>query len=89
MFWSVFEEFTDEDRSAYLKFVWGRSRLPMDVSKMEQRHCIEYCKHHDKEALPQSHTCFFMMELPPYESEEVMRKKILTASYFCAEVQNW
>lgn len=31
-FWRVFEEFTPDERANYLKFVWGRSRLPIDTS---------------------------------------------------------
>ena len=27
-FWKALEEFTDEERSMYLRFVWGRSRMP-------------------------------------------------------------
>ena len=30
-FWRVFEAWSDVERSAYLKFVWGRSRLPIDL----------------------------------------------------------
>lgn len=28
IFWEVLESFTDEEKSLYLKFVWGRARLP-------------------------------------------------------------
>ncbi len=27
-FWTVLESFTNEERVSYLKYVWGRSRLP-------------------------------------------------------------
>ena len=27
-FWEVLKEFSNEERQLYLKFVWGRSRLP-------------------------------------------------------------
>ena len=30
-FWEILEEFDDDMRSKYLKFVWGRSRLPHGV----------------------------------------------------------
>lgn len=39
-FWRVFEEFQPEERALYLKFVWGRNRLPIDltgISKHELR----------------------------------------------------
>ena len=31
-FWRVFEAFNEEEKALYLKFVWGRSRLPIDCS---------------------------------------------------------
>lgn len=37
-FWRVFESFTHEERSLYLKFVWGRNRLPVDMSKLDRKH---------------------------------------------------
>ena len=29
-FWNVIENFSDEEKELYLKFVWGRSRLPLE-----------------------------------------------------------
>lgn len=37
-FWRMFEGFTDEERTRYLKFVWGRSRLPIDLSNLNYKH---------------------------------------------------
>lgn len=37
-FWRMFEAWTDEERSRYLKFVWGRSRLPMDLQGLSYKH---------------------------------------------------
>lgn len=31
-FWSMFEKFTQEQRRKYLKFAWGRSKLPADTT---------------------------------------------------------
>merc|ERR1712087_482039 len=39
-FWDVLEEFTEEQRSDYIKFVWGRSRLPMSKENWDQPHKI-------------------------------------------------
>lgn len=33
-------------------------------------------------AMQVSHTCFFSVELPPYSSEDLMRKGLLTAIHF-------
>ena len=39
-FWRVLSEFSDEEKSLYLKFVWGRSRLPLKDDKNTQRHTV-------------------------------------------------
>ena len=39
-FWRVFESWSDVERSAYLKFVWGRSRLPIDLTRLSDRHQV-------------------------------------------------
>jgi len=54
MFWRVFESLTDEERTMYLKFVWGRSRLPLDVSQ-SHKHKIRFCRA-QIDSLPSSHT---------------------------------
>jgi hypothetical protein len=37
-------------------------------------------------ALPESHTCFFTLDCPPYKSIEVMTKKFKTAIELCGEI---
>ena len=34
-FWKMFEGFTQNERKAYLKFVWGRTKIPADCSDLE------------------------------------------------------
>jgi hypothetical protein len=36
--------------------------------------------------LPQAHICYNQIDMPPYTTEEAMRKRILTAIQFCGEV---
>ena len=59
MFWEMFEEFSEEDRQKYLKFVWGRSRLPSDCSQLRYKHTIYVMSHKPDGILPEAHTCFF------------------------------
>ena len=40
MFWEMFETFTQDERQKYLKFVWGRVKLPNDTTTLEYRHEI-------------------------------------------------
>lgn len=86
IFWNVFEAFTDEERQAYLKFVWGRSRLPIDVSNLEYKHELRLMENMDPTGFPQAHTCFFQLDIPNYPNEEVCRAKLLTAILFCGEI---
>jgi len=52
-FWRVLESFTDEERSMYLKFVWGRARLP---AATVTRHTITAMNFNANSCLPVSHT---------------------------------
>jgi E3 ubiquitin-protein ligase HERC1 len=84
-FWKVMEEFTNDERSLYLKFVWGRSRLPAMTASMSTEcvHKINKSSQSD-EGLPVSHTCFFTIDLPPYSTIDIMRSKLLYAIQSCS-----
>lgn len=89
-FWRVFEDFTQEERSMYLKFAWGRSRLPPPEACKNARHTIYLFDSgrypdHDK-VLPQAHTCFFQLDLPRYTKDSAARDKILYAIESCGEI---
>ena len=65
-FWEVMEsDFTEEDRKAFLRFAWGRSRLPLTRAGFTQLLKIQnFTKTPCDRYLPVSHTCFFSIELP-------------------------
>lgn len=71
-FWKMFEDFTQEERKLYLKFVWGRSKIPLDVSNLVYKHQITLYSYWDPKSLPKSHTCFFMIDIPPYKDYDIM-----------------
>ena len=77
-FWKVLEEFTAEQLSLYLKFVWGRSRLPFPLEGIS--HCI-HVKDSSKldETLPTSRNEYFQLMLPKYISLEQTKTKLLEA----------
>lgn len=85
-FWRVLTAFDDEQRQLYLKFVWGRSRLPIDMSSMRRAHTISVCRHMSKESFPQAHTCFFSIDIPEWPTDEVCRQKMLGAITLCGEI---
>ena len=80
-FWRFINECTLEEKYQYIKFVWGRSRLPKDSEWNEDKHEISKMEDVKKEdvdmTLPVSHTCFFMVNLPPYTSYQVLKEKLL------------
>jgi hypothetical protein len=72
-FWKVLEGFTEHEKRLYLKFVWGRSRLPPEDHLKECRHKItlhsrDHCADHDIQ-FPEAHTCFFTLDLPRYTKD--------------------
>ena len=85
-FWRVFEDFDDEQRQMYLKFVWGRSRLPIDMKTLKDKHTIALAMNMDKTGFPHAHTCFFSIDIPNYPTDKIMRDKLLTAISMCGEI---
>jgi E3 ubiquitin-protein ligase HERC2 len=84
-FWQTMESFNSEERQMFLRFVWGRSRLPVSESDWPSQFTINPLNAGD-DKLPISHTCFFSIDLPNYSSFEVMRTKLLFSIYNCTAI---
>jgi E3 ubiquitin-protein ligase NEDD4-like len=82
-FWKAIGSFHTEERTSFLQFVTGTSRLPMNGfrelwgSSGPQLFTIE--KWGDRTKLPRAHTCFNRIDLPPYESYQELRQKLIQA----------
>ncbi|XP_026571156.1 E3 ubiquitin-protein ligase NEDD4-like isoform X3 [Pseudonaja textilis] len=82
-FWKAVLLMDAEKRIRLLQFVTGTSRVPMNGfaelygSNGPQLFTIEQWGSPDK--LPRAHTCFNRLDLPPYESFEELREKLLMA----------
>lgn len=82
-FWQVIEKFTNEQRLRLLQFVTGTSSIPYEGfsalrgSTGPRRFCIE--KWGKAYALPRAHTCFNRLDLPPYQSLNILHEKLLLA----------
>lgn len=87
-FWAVLESFTPEQRRTFLKFIWGRNRLPLTEEDWgEQRMRIHTLDKPNPNAyFPVAHTCFFSIELPRYTSRDVCYKKLLWAINNCQSI---
>jgi hypothetical protein len=77
-FWEVLEhDFSEDDRRAFLRFAWGRSRLPLTRAAFAQPFKIQsFNKSPPDIFLPVSHTCFFSIELPRYSTRDILRAKL-------------
>ena len=86
-FWRVMREFSHEERSAFLRFTWGRSRLPLNAAGFPQRmKILNFNKNPADQYFPVAHTCFFQCELPQYSTIEIMRDKLRYAIFNCQAI---
>lgn len=88
-FWKVVEEMDNEKRARLLQFVTGSSRVPISgfsglrgsstINSGPRPFTIHLMPNMSHGSLPKAMTCFNRLDLPEYESYEVMRNKIITA----------
>ncbi|KAF7266573.1 hypothetical protein GWI33_020081 [Rhynchophorus ferrugineus] len=86
-FWQAVESYSEEMRARLLQFVTGSSRVPLQGFKALQGstgaasprlftiHCIDA----PPQNLPKAHTCFNRIDIPPYESYQVLLEKLTQA----------
>ena len=82
-FWETVLSFSPEQRARLLQFATGTSRVPMNgFSELQgstgpQLFCVkQWGKIQD---LPRAHTCFNRIDLPAYNSYQLVREKLLMA----------
>uniref|UniRef100_A0A673TQY3 HECT domain E3 ubiquitin protein ligase 3 n=1 Tax=Suricata suricatta TaxID=37032 RepID=A0A673TQY3_SURSU len=80
-FWEALNNFTNEDRSRFLRFVTGRSRLPARIYIYPDKLGYE-----TTDALPESSTCSSTLFLPHYASAKVCEEKLRYAAYNCVAI---
>jgi hypothetical protein len=73
------EEFTHAQRSLFLRFAWGRERLPPEGQFNEEMKIFPNTKADQDSQLPHADTCFFNLSLPAYSSQQLMKEKLLIA----------
>ncbi|OBT91108.1 hypothetical protein VE02_00100 [Pseudogymnoascus sp. 03VT05] len=83
-FWRAIRSFDKEERAKMLQFVTGTSKVPLNGFKeLEGMNGFSRFNIHrdygNKDRLPTSHTCFNQLDLPEYESYEMLRQQVLTA----------
>ncbi|KAL3273220.1 hypothetical protein HHI36_014674 [Cryptolaemus montrouzieri] len=86
-FWQAVESYSEEMRARLLQFVTGSSRVPLQGFKALQGstgaagprlftiHCVDV----PPQNLPKAHTCFNRIDIPPYDSYQVLLDKLTQA----------
>ncbi|CAF0744045.1 unnamed protein product [Didymodactylos carnosus] len=89
-FWTVLSEmFTEEQKKLFLKFVWGRCTLPSQDTDFTSKFTInpyDISSGPVDGALPRSHTCAFVLDLPEYSSADIMYNRLNYAITYCASI---
>lgn len=86
-FWEVVESFSEERKIRLLQFVTGCPRVPLQGFKALQgttgatdpRLFTINLIDTSTDNLPQAHTCFNRIDLPPYETKEKLSEKLTQA----------
>ncbi|CAN9503008.1 unnamed protein product [Ophioblennius macclurei] len=81
--WDALTNFTNEDRSRFLRFVTGRSRLPAPFQiNFETSRCPM------ADPLPRASTCSSTLYLPGYTSAKSCEENLRIAVYNCVSIDN-
>jgi len=82
-FWKCVRNFSNEDRIKLLRFVTGNSQVPVtgfkDLQGGDNVQHFNIKKTGTENDLPKSHTCFNRIDLPPYTSFDILKRKLLYA----------
>ncbi|KAM7392705.1 hypothetical protein PAMA_007702 [Pampus argenteus] len=84
-FWQSLEEFTNEERVLFLRFVSGRSRLPSNPADISQKFQIIKVDR-PVNGLPTAQTCFFLLRLPPYSSQAILAERLRYSIHNCPSI---
>ncbi|KAL4235652.1 E3 ubiquitin-protein ligase HTD3 [Mactra antiquata] len=77
--WEALKNFSNEDRSKFLRFITGRRRLPATIYISTGRGELVDC-------LPESSTCANTLYLPDYTSAKIAEEKLRYATYNCMDI---
>jgi E3 ubiquitin-protein ligase HUWE1 len=83
-FWNTVQSFDRQEKALLLQFCTGTSKVPLAGFKslMGMNGVQRFNIHRvpgDPERLPTSHTCFNQLDLPEYESEEILKERLILA----------
>ncbi|KAK3573582.1 hypothetical protein QTP86_028179 [Hemibagrus guttatus] len=76
-FWNVFHELPLEKKKQFLLFLTGSDRIP--ILGMKSLVLVIQPTGGGENYLPVAHTCFNLLDLPKYTSQEILKEKLLQA----------
>ena len=82
--WKALGELSREERQLFVRFAWGRSRLPLGGSyrfRLNEHNVDDPDAH-----LPTAGTCFFQVTIPKYTNYASLKAKLLYAIYNCRDM---
>ena len=84
-FWEIIESFDNDERTEFLQFVTGSSKVPIEGFSALQGiggvNKFKISKSFDQnfERLPTAHTCTNQLDLPEYPSKEILYERLTFA----------
>ncbi|XP_058885468.1 ubiquitin-protein ligase E3A isoform X1 [Acipenser ruthenus] len=76
-FWEIVHSFAEEQKRLFLQFTTGTDRAP--VGGLGKLKMIIAKNGQDTDRLPTSHTCFNVLLLPEYSTQEKLKERLLKA----------
>ncbi|KNC47593.1 CMGC/CK2 protein kinase [Thecamonas trahens ATCC 50062] len=84
--WEVLSEFSPAERQLFLRFVWGRNRLPLRDTDWNQQFMITVETSKAPDGFPRANTCNFSIYLPQYSCKEVLEQRLRFAIVNCQAI---
>lgn len=77
LFWEVFHEFPLEKKKQFLLFLTGSDRIP--IHGMESLRIVIQSTTAEEHYLPVAHTCYNLLDMPRYQTKEIVRRRLTQA----------
>jgi hypothetical protein len=86
--WEILESYSQSLREKFLRFVWGRSRLPTTEQGWGEAKMTVTTGCGRTDGLPLSHTCNFQLDLPHFSSKSKLRERLTFAILSCGSIDS-
>ncbi|XP_034043932.1 probable E3 ubiquitin-protein ligase HERC3 isoform X2 [Thalassophryne amazonica] len=77
LFWEVFHDFPLEKKKQFLLFLTGSDRIP--IHGMASLRIIIQSTMAEEDHLPVAHTCYNLLDMPCYQTKDILRRRLTQA----------